>query len=218
MSGPRHLWSGDWERESAAAADELAGRRDPVPVPPEEPAATIAPPPPEPIPAAPRPRRTEPSKARIAWTALRTAATRNGKRMAAAVVVVLLAAAASFAAVSAVTGGFDSTPKPRPAWLGVQMASSPVLAGGFQSGFGGFPFATGAVITAVVPGSPAAAAGLQPGDVITEVGADQVSTPAGVTAAIAHYHAGDHITVAYGQGPLSYTTEVTLKAPPVSTP
>src|ERR1700733_10613841 len=39
MSGPKHLWSGDWEQESAAASEDLAGRR----IEPPEPEPSIAP-------------------------------------------------------------------------------------------------------------------------------------------------------------------------------
>src|ERR1700759_2432909 len=37
MSPPRHLWSGDWRRESAEAAQRMAAHRDPV----EEPAEPL---------------------------------------------------------------------------------------------------------------------------------------------------------------------------------
>ena len=42
MSAPRHLWSGDWQLESAAAAEELAERRGQI-AEPLEPEAESAP-------------------------------------------------------------------------------------------------------------------------------------------------------------------------------
>jgi S1-C subfamily serine protease len=96
----------------------------------------------------------------------------------------------------------------------VQLAASPVLAGGFQSGFGGFPFGAGALVTDVVPGSPAADAGIAPGDVITGIGTQPVSRPAQVGSTLAGLHAGDRVRVSYEQGPLAYTTVVTLTTQP----
>jgi S1-C subfamily serine protease len=49
-----------------------------------------------------------------------------------------------------------------------------------QNSYGG----SGAVITSVVPGSPAAAAGLTSGDLITSLGGHAVSSPAGLTTII----------------------------------
>ena len=46
MTGPKHLWSGDWESESARTADDLANAPalvfDPEPEPEPEPRATAA--------------------------------------------------------------------------------------------------------------------------------------------------------------------------------
>jgi S1-C subfamily serine protease len=56
---------------------------------------------------------------------------------------------------------------------------------------------SGAVITSVVPGSPAAAAGLTPGDLITSVGGHAVSSPAGLTTIIMTQKPGAPISATY---------------------
>src|SRR5437868_1006539 len=60
MSSPKHLWSGDWERESAARSEDLAGR-------PRRPATPVAPAPASASP--PRPRRRRPALPQVsaAW-------------------------------------------------------------------------------------------------------------------------------------------------------
>jgi S1-C subfamily serine protease len=137
-----------------------------------------------------------------------------------AVVAAVLSAGIAFAAVSAIVGSGGNGPsvERKPAWLGINMASAPVISGGFQSGFGGFPFPSGVVITSVVPGSPAAAAGLEPGDIVTEIGNRQVTSPAGVDAAIANLHAGDVVPLVYDRDLTVYTTQVKLAARPARTP
>jgi S1-C subfamily serine protease len=79
------------------------------------------------------------------------------------------------------------------------------------SGTGG----TGAGIVQVVPGSPAASAGLVPGDVIQSLGGSQVRSPAGVRAALIRHHPGDQVRVTwanqYGQ---VHTAIVTLATGP----
>jgi S1-C subfamily serine protease len=56
---------------------------------------------------------------------------------------------------------------------------------------------SGAVITSVVPGSPAATAGLTPGELITSVGGHAVSSPAGLTAILMTQKPGESISATY---------------------
>ena len=70
------------------------------------------------------------------------------------------------------------------AFLGVEVA---------ENSYGG----SGAVITSVVPGSPAAAAGLAPGDLIMSVGGQAVSSPAGLTTIITTQKPGAAISATY---------------------
>ena len=58
-------------------------------------------------------------------------------------------------------------------------------------------YGSGAVITSVVPGSPAAAAGLAPGDLITSVGGRAVSSPAGLTTIMMTQKPGAPISATY---------------------
>ncbi len=56
---------------------------------------------------------------------------------------------------------------------------------------------SGAVVTSVVPGSPAENAGLAPGDVITSVGDQAVSSPDGLTEIVATQKPGAPISATY---------------------
>jgi S1-C subfamily serine protease len=71
-------------------------------------------------------------------------------------------------------------------FLGIQVASA------FRNG----DFATpGAVIGGIVRGSPAAAAGLSPGDVITAIDGHATSSPSSITAAILAKKPGTKVTI-----------------------
>jgi putative serine protease PepD len=73
--------------------------------------------------------------------------------------------------------------KVRHAWLGVDTLDASDRAGG------------GAVVQSVTPEGPAAAAGLQVGDVITSVGDDRVTDLADLLAAVDHRRPGDPVDV-----------------------
>jgi S1-C subfamily serine protease len=62
-----------------------------------------------------------------------------------------------------------------------------------ENSYGG----SGAVITSVVPGGPAAAAGLTPGDLITSVGGQAVSSPAALTTIIMTQTPGAAVSATY---------------------
>ena len=62
-----------------------------------------------------------------------------------------------------------------------------------QNSYGG----SGALIASVIPGSPAAAAGLKPGDLITSVGGHAVSSPAGLTTSVMTQRPGARISATY---------------------
>jgi PDZ domain len=218
MSAPRHLWSGDWRLDSAAAAEELARHRAEV----QEPAEA-----PEPEPQQPTPntaarvaqwlRRTRQNIAQSAarWRDGRRGAVRRHKTALLAVLGTLLVAAVAYGAVSLLAGSVDNGSKNGgpPAYLGVDMANAPFS---FQGSGSGFPFANGVMVLNVVPGGPAAAAGLEPGDVITNVDNQPVTTPAQVNAVIARLHAGDRVQIQYVQSFTTYTTQATLTRPPRS--
>jgi C-terminal processing protease CtpA/Prc len=191
MTAPRHLWSGDWQRESAEAAQSLAERRGSTEVP-----AELAP--------------VEAEPARPSVFARAGAAVRSIDRRRAALIGVaaLLIAGAAYGAVSALETSGKSNAAARSgisggsAWLGADTTS--------------FPLTDGAMIVDVVPGSPADAAGLQPGDVITEIDNHAVQTPEDLKATLARLHPGQQVLVGYEQGPSAgtYTTRATLQTQP----
>jgi putative serine protease PepD len=68
----------------------------------------------------------------------------------------------------------------------------------------------GVSITQVQPGSPAATAGLQAGDVVTAVDGTNVTTAAQLASVIHQHSIGDQITITYTRGGASATAKVTL--------
>lgn len=201
MTAPRHLWSGDWRRESAAAAEERARREAPSEAPP----------------ATPRPSPSKPPTRSGAARALARVRRLRPRGAVLLALAILLGAGAGYAAVSSLVGsggGGSETGKASvassparttaPAWLGVQTIN--------------FPPADGVMVVDVVPGSPADLAGLQPGDVITQIGNRPVQAPTDLDSALAGMHAGQRIEIQYARGPMSYTTQATLRARPANGP
>jgi putative serine protease PepD len=131
---------------------------------------------------------------------------------------VLLGAAVGYAAVSSLvssggggssgTGNAPVASSPAsttaPAWLGVETMN--------------LPAAGGAMVVAVVPGSPADVAGLQAGDVITQIGDRPVQAPTDLESALAGMHAGQRIEIQYERGLISSTTQAALRARPANGP
>jgi PDZ domain len=203
MSSPRHLWSGDWQLDSAAAADELARRRAQTPE-PEDPTPELPPRPSlrERIVAALRSLRRSfrylLTRARAAWQR-----GRGRRRFALGVLlVVLVVAGVAFAAVSLIgsAGNGSQTASVGRGWLGItHMENAP-------SG--------GVVITAIAQGSPAASSGLEPGDVITQIGNQPVQSVGDVNAALAGLVAGNSVQIQFNRGPAAFSTLATLANQP----
>jgi hypothetical protein len=209
MTAPRHLWSGDWQDESSAHGEELAARRARAGQPAEA----------EPAPASPR---SAPSAAdrlrgwlRAARQRLRrrprrprrrTAGTRRARAAVLVGLMVLVIGGAAYAATSAIVGTGASNQTAASGyqpWLGVDMYNSP---------FGG------PIVVAVVPGSPAQAGGVQPGDVISQVDGQPVATVSGFASALAGKHAGDQVVLELERGSVTYVAHVTLATRPVANP
>jgi membrane-associated protease RseP (regulator of RpoE activity) len=207
MSGPKHLWSGDWQRESDAASDELAGRR----LQPGEPEPAV----PAPDPARPRPRAPVIPK-RL----------RSPRALGITLVAVLFLAAGAFGltallgssgpqattsaaapsfqpAPAATTATIPATPSIAPSpyvsWLGMQIQTLPPGA---------------AVIETVRLGSPGDLAGLEPGDVILAINHRSINGASDIGPAIHGLHAGDHVELQISHGSGLTKTDVTLAAPP----
>jgi S1-C subfamily serine protease len=78
--------------------------------------------------------------------------------------------------------------------------------------------AGGAMVVAVVPGSPAAAAGIHPGDVITGLDTEPIATPAIFVSAISGLRPGDTVDIQLQRGASQYTAHVVLAGRPAGTP
>ncbi len=199
MSSPKHLWSGDWERDSASAAADRANVPLPAPAPAEP--APVAPPPPRP-----------PSRLTRTLAAVRALGARLGdlrlrprqRRLALLVALAALVIVGGAIALNSSGGGSGpaavnaSTP-----WLGLQMESLPV---------------NRVLVAGVTPGSPADRAGVGVGDLILGVNGKSVSSPGDVDAALARLRAGDKVKLQIGRGPVSFTLPATLTARPASYP
>jgi membrane-associated protease RseP (regulator of RpoE activity) len=192
MSGPKHLWSGDWENESEAASAQRV--REPRPQP--EPAT------PPPTPAAPRTRR----------------AVRPWVLPVAAGLLVIAAAAFGLSKVfgssqpsrPSTISARNPLPPPRVTgntrpimWLGMELIT----------GQQGVP-----VVETVRPNSNGDAAGLEPGDAILLVNNHAVSSTGSISDAIKGLHSGDRVTLAVNNGGAVLTLAATLAAPPTPYP
>jgi S1-C subfamily serine protease len=90
------------------------------------------------------------------------------------------------------------------AFLGVQLGNAPSFAG------------QGATILGVVPGGPAAAAGLVPGDVITAAAGKAVSGPSDIQSLVLAHKPGDKVAVTYADanGQIQTATVTLASGPP----
>ena len=126
----------------------------------------------------------------------------------------MLSGVGAYAAVSLLVGSdrhSSALASGAPVWLGVKTVSVPF-------GGGGLPSGGGALVSGVVSGSPAAAAGLQPGDVIIQIDNRPVASSTDVKSAIAGMRAGSRVEIQYDRGPIMYTTQATLQARPTGSP
>jgi PDZ domain len=199
MSAPRHLWSGDWQDESSAHAEDLAARRGRF----EEPA--------EPEPAPPEPRESLIRRAiRRLRERLRGLPSPSRRRVRVALLatfLILLGATAAYAVISASS---SSTKRPPvvagnggEAWLGVELANAPVR---------------GALVSSVVPGSPAATAGIRPGDLITQLDTEPIVAPAVFVSALSGLQPGDRVDIQVQRGFSQFTAHVKLASRPARSP
>lgn len=189
MPSPKHLWSGDWERESAAAAAARdASERPAAPARP----APVDPAPPEPLPpprprVTPRPARPTPSPG--SWL---------GRRV---LLVSILGALVLVGTVWALSSGGNTSTASQGGggqpYLGMNLQSVPV---------------DRVLVQSVVPGSPADQAGIGPGDLLLSVDGHAVSSPGDVYHILSGLQPGDAVTLRLQQGPVSITAQVQLAA------
>ena len=76
----------------------------------------------------------------------------------------------------------------------------------------------GAEVTSVVPGGPADSAGLNPGDVITELDGQSVKGPSDVSRIVAAKKPGEHLGVRVDRSGQDVTLNATLQNRPAHTP
>ena len=187
MTTPKHLWSGDWEEESEAAA---ARRRGMQPLPEAE-----AEPQPGPAPA-PRPEpHPEPTRRPERMPAERTPRRVPWRAVAVAALTALVIVAAALGLGALLGSGHDRAAAARPGWLGLKLGVLPGSA---------------VVVTGFEAGSPARAAGLRTGDLITEVESRPVAAPVDVRLAVDALRAGDTIELGLQRGGHPYTVHVRL--------
>ncbi len=98
------------------------------------------------------------------------------------------------------------------AYLGVQVEDETLQ---LQQAYGLSPSA-GAVVVGVVAGSPAAAAGLQTGDVIVGIGSTAVTSASGLVAAVHALTPGQATTVSVWRGPQHLTLRLTAGSSPAA--
>ncbi|HET6868218.1 MAG TPA: PDZ domain-containing protein [Solirubrobacteraceae bacterium] len=121
--------------------------------------------------------------------------------------VLLLGATAAYAVISD-SGTTNKSPQTVAAsggqpWLGLQLANAGVR---------------GALVTSVAHGSPAAAAGIRPGDLITQLDTEPIVAPAVFVSAISGLQPGDKVDIELQRGASHYSTQVVLASHPARTP
>jgi membrane-associated protease RseP (regulator of RpoE activity) len=196
MSGPKHLWSGDWRQESADAA-KTRPHRPPAAQPPPE----------QPPPAETRPRRPGSRKLR--------------RGLPIALTAIVLVGAAAWGLTALLGAGSDKAPsfanapstpsvatpasiQARPVyWLGMQIET--VAPGA-------------AVVETVTQGSPGELAGLSPGDLILAVNGRSIHGAGDIAGAIQGLKSGDQVPIQISHGSALFTAQATLAAPPADHP
>ncbi len=112
-------------------------------------------------------------------------------------------------------GGSGATPLAGGAFLGVEAISVSDLTQAQLDQYG-VKVTAGAVVTTISPGTAAEAAGLKPGDVITELGGKPVRTVAELRSTIATFKPGDKVTVKVVRDGETTSVEATLGTRPAT--
>jgi S1-C subfamily serine protease len=149
--------------------------------------------------------RRVPKRRSVAWRVPR----RLKRILPVALALVLIVAAGAYG-LSRITGASDqsaSTPVGQTGgqirWLGMQVDS--VNAGTV-------------VIETVAPGSAAEQAGLEPGDVITQVNGHPIDATSQIAGAVASLHPGAYVEIQVNRGSTVFDTRALMSAPPSKHP
>ncbi len=211
MRAPKHLWSGDWERESAAVSEDLASLEDLPRVAPEphsRPAVD-----PRPAPQVEAARATAPPRSRP-WIRLPRIRippiSPRTRRTAAVTLVALLALAAAAYGLGALLGSSGSGTAPAASgqgatmsWLGMEVET----------------VGPGRVVVATVsPGSQGEQSGFEPGDVMLAIDSRGLNSTTDISKAIFGMRSGDQVQIEVGRGSTVFVTSATLAAPPAKYP
>jgi serine protease Do len=95
-------------------------------------------------------------------------------------------------------------------WLGVEVATvTPSIQYYYNLAVN-----AGALITGVTSGGPADKAGLRAGDVITEIGNENISTTGDLSSAIGSHQIGDQVEIVYYRGSVQKAATATLEESP----
>ncbi len=105
-----------------------------------------------------------------------------------------------------------SQPEGERAWLGVQVQSIDSAAAAALAGLD--PAVRGAVVVAVVPDSPAAAAGIEPGEVIVRLADRDIRSAADLTSALTAFDPGEDVEVRLAAPGGSRNVQVELRGRP----
>jgi S1-C subfamily serine protease len=211
MGGPKHLWSGDWEHESAQAPDEINVR---LPLQGDQPAAAE----PEP-PRRPRRRLTLRQMAAclavflVVGVGVAVALNHGGStkhpRFKAQTTPTVTAQPPTTS--TGPTGGNGLTQPSAPTrvantpsanWMGMHIITSPL----------------GAVVNTLAAGSGGLAAGVQPGDVITAIDNTTINSATAIRTAVAKIALGSRLEITIERGSTILTTAVTLRNRPTIQP
>ena len=201
--GPKRLWTGDWNAQSAAARARMAERRglvgpelEPMPEPVSEPAV-------EPVPSRSLGELLGAALARIVASARALAAELRrpgGVRVRLAFIALIAAAAGAGTVIGIQASSPPSAPSPiagaNRGWLGVNLGSALGRAG--------------AMVESVVPGSPAQEGGIELGDVITAIDGGAISGPDAAVAAIGALRPGASALLALDRFGQQISLRVTL--------
>lgn len=207
MTGPKHLWSGNWQQESAD--------------PPRDPA---------PARANPTPRLATPQPRRPVGDRLRRAAPLLATLAALGVFLTVLATDSGSPshkpASRATTTGLLPTPAPQTPTIPGGGASAPSTPAttitGHTVNWLGMQISTvqgaGAVIQTVQLGTPADAAGLDPGDVIQTVNGHSVAAADQIATAVQGLRPGDGVSITVERGSTLFTTVALFDGHPTTSP
>lgn len=248
MNGPKHLWSGDWERESAASTGAQAGQRQDHedPTVGEDAARTPAEKPETPATTRRRRRRIAAAStaAVLVIAAIAVAVTGGGSDAPQTTPTNSAAAPPTNAAPTTPTprapnltnpgpqGTSPTTPTPTspspsppipaaPPTTTSSTATTPSVAPQPVNWLGMEIITVpsgAAVVDTVTPGSAGDRAGLTPADTIIQIDNHAVTGSTSIARAVRGKHTGDKVTVTVVRGATSLNVQTTFTGPPTAYP